>query len=62
MAKGVYIGVPASDRRIGDLAVGSVVQIKENGTPVNYIIVQQGNPNTSKYDSSCNGCGYTTCT
>ena len=55
MAKGVYIGVQATVRRLGDIAVGSVVKVNENGSPVNYIIVHQGNPSTSKYDSSCNG-------
>ena len=40
--------------RLGNVAVGTVVKIKENGTPVDYIIVNQGLP-SSLYDSSCNG-------
>lgn len=37
------------------LAVGSTVQIKENGTPVDYLVVHQGLPG-SLYDASCDGC------
>lgn len=36
-------------------AVGSIVKIKVNGASKDFIVVQQGNPNTSTYDSSCNG-------
>lgn len=39
----------------GDLAVGSTVQINENGSPVDYIVVHQGNPDPDMYDASCNG-------
>lgn len=39
---------------IGDLPVGSIVKINENGNPVNYLIVHQGLP-SSMYDASCNG-------
>lgn len=35
-------------------AVGSVVKLKENGTLVNYIVVNQGKP-SSIYDDSCDG-------
>ena len=59
MAKGAYIGVDtkvySKTVAVGDLAVGSTVKINENGTPVDYIIVHQGNPDTSMYDASCNG-------
>lgn len=41
--------------RLGDMAVGSTVKIKVNGTLTDFLIVQQGNPNTSTYDSSCSG-------
>ena len=37
------------------LPVGSSVYVKESGTPVEYIVVHQGNPDTSKYDTSCDG-------
>ena len=38
----------------GDLDVGAVVKLKENGAAVNYIVVHQGKP-SSIYDSSCDG-------
>ena len=46
----VTVGTP-----ISSLAVGSIVKVNENGSPVNYMIVQQGNPDTSMYDASCDG-------
>lgn len=39
----------------GNLAVGSTVQLNVNGTPTNFIVVHQGNPDPSMYDESCNG-------
>ena len=41
--------------RLGAKAVGSTVKIKVNGASKDFIVVQQGNPNTSTYDSSCAG-------
>ena len=41
--------------KLGTKAVGSIVKIKVNGSSKDFIVVQQGNPNTSTYDSSCNG-------
>ena len=41
--------------RLGAKAVGSIVKIKVNGASKDFIVVQQGNPNTSIYDSSCAG-------
>ena len=41
--------------KLGTKAVGSNVKIKVNGASKDFIVVQQGNPNTSTYDSSCNG-------
>lgn len=41
--------------RLGAKAVGSIVKIKVNGASKDFIVVQQGNPNTSTYDDSCNG-------
>lgn len=41
--------------RLGTKAVGSIVKIKVNGASKDFIVVQQGNPNTSIYDSSCAG-------
>ena len=58
----VYVGVGGqarlvyqSGQPIGGLAVGSIVKIKVNGAAKDFIVVQQGNPDTSTYDSSCNG-------
>lgn len=41
--------------KLGAKAVGSIVKIKVNGASKDFIVVQQGNPNTSIYDSSCAG-------
>lgn len=39
---------------LGNVAVGSIVKLKEKGISQNYIVVHQGLP-SSLYDSSCNG-------
>lgn len=44
----------ASDIPIGNVAVGGIVQLRENLVPVDYIVVHQGLP-SSMYDASCNG-------
>ena len=41
--------------KLSTKAVGSIVKIKVNGAAKDFIVVQQGNPNTSTYDSSCAG-------
>ena len=41
-------------QKLGQVAVGSIVKLNENGSPVNYIVVHQGKPSSS-YDSSCDG-------
>ena len=41
--------------RLGDMAVGSTVKIEVDGAVKDFIIVHQGNPNPTIYDSSCNG-------
>ena len=41
--------------KLGTKVVGSIVKIKVNGASKDFIVVQQGNPNTSTYDSSCAG-------
>lgn len=43
------------ETRLGDMAVGSTVKIKVNGTAKDFIIVHQGNPDSTIYDSSCDG-------
>lgn len=42
--------------QIDTLEVGTLVKVNENGAPVEYMIVNQGNPDTSMYDASCDGC------
>lgn len=39
---------------LSSLAVGDIVTLNENGTPVEYLVVNQGKP-SSLYASSCNG-------
>lgn len=41
--------------RLSGAAVGSVINIPINGIVREFILVHQGNPNSSIYDSSCNG-------
>lgn len=41
--------------KLSAMAVGSTVKIKVNGTLTDFIIVQQGNPDSAIYDSSCDG-------
>ena len=44
-----------ASRRLGDVAVDTIVKLNESGSPVNYIVVQQGKPASGNYDDSCNG-------
>ena len=46
---------PIVGTAVSTLAVGTLVKIKENGNPVEYMVVHQGLP-SSRYDESCNGC------
>lgn len=45
---------PSLGTRLGDLEIGTIIHIKENGVYQDYIVVNQGLP-SSMYDSSCNG-------
>ena len=45
---------PSLGTRLGDLEIGTIVYIKENGIYQDYLVVHQGLP-SSMYDSSCNG-------
>lgn len=40
---------------IGELAVGTSVFMNVNGVRTEFIVVHQGNPDSSLYDASCNG-------
>ena len=44
----------ASGTPIGNVAVGDIIQLRENLVPVDYIVVHQGLPG-SMYDASCDG-------
>lgn len=57
-----YIGVGNVARlwytrgtQLGSLAVGSSVYFKVNNVRTEWLVVQQGNPDASIYDSSCDG-------
>ena len=41
--------------KLGTKSVGSIIKLNEVGSPVNYIIIQQGLPSSGNYDASCNG-------
>ena len=41
--------------KLGTKSVGSIIKLNESGSPVNYIIIQQGLPSSGNYDASCNG-------
>ena len=42
-------------RKLGDVAVGTIVKIDESGIPIQYRIIQQGKPSSGNYDYSCDG-------
>ena len=44
-----------ADVKLGTKAVGSTVKIEVNGAVKDFIIVQQGNPDSGEYDASCDG-------
>ena len=57
-----YIGVNGVARlwyqrggTLGSYDVGKTIKIAVDGKDYDWLVVQQGNPNTSTYDSSCNG-------
>lgn len=41
-------------QKLGDVAVGTVVKLTEDGAPIEYLVVHKGKPN-SLYDDSCSG-------
>lgn len=58
MAKGAFIGVPTiipASTPLGNKAVGDIVKLNVGGVAVDFIVVQQGNPNATLYDASCDG-------
>lgn len=46
---------PMAGTPVSSLAVGTLININENGAPVEYMVVNQGLP-SSMYDASCDGC------
>lgn len=55
---GGKVGMEAPSTKIlaSDISVGSIVKLMENGSPVEYLVVNQGIPSgSSLYDSSCAG-------
>lgn len=46
---------PAMGKKASDYAVGESVFLNVNGSPTEFLVVHQGNPNTSLYDASCDG-------
>lgn len=47
--------IPKAGVPVSTLSTGTIIKINENGAPVEYLIVHQGNPSSSIYDESCNG-------
>lgn len=55
-SEGAFVtATPMTGTPLGELAVGALIKILENGAPVEYLIVNQGLP-SSMYDASCDGC------
>lgn len=56
LRKGETHTAPLSGILASDIAVGSTVKLMENGTAVDYLVVNQGIPSgSSLYDASCDG-------
>lgn len=55
-SSGAFVNsTPKAGTPVSSLAVGTLIKINENGTPVEHLIVNQGLP-SSMYDTSCDGC------
>ena len=55
MAKGAYIGVPTPVQTLADKTIGDSVYLNVNGVRTEFMVVNQGNPDSALYDSSCDG-------
>lgn len=53
--EGVYRQYFSSDPTVGGLSVGDSVWIKDRATSKEFLVVHQGNPDSSLYDESCDG-------
>ena len=40
---------------LGTKAIGSIVKLKESGVAVNYIVVHQGKPSSTRYSTTMSG-------
>ena len=47
--------IPKAGVPVSTLSTGTIIKINENGAPVEYVIIKQGNPNINMYDETCNG-------
>lgn len=56
VSEGAFVSAePVAGTAVSTLSVGTLVKIKENGSPVEYMVVHKGLP-SSMYDESCDGC------
>ena len=46
---------PTAGVEASTLPLGTLIKFQENGVVAEYMIIHQGNPDTSEYDESCNG-------
>ena len=46
---------PTAGVEASTLPLGTLIKFQENGVAAEYMIIHQGNPDTSEYDESCNG-------
>ena len=51
----IDIVVPKAGWPVSQLKVGTVVKMNVNKNPCEFIVINQGNPNPERYDSSCDG-------
>lgn len=47
--------IPKAGVPVSTLSTGTIININENGAPVEYIVIQQGKPHETIYDDSCDG-------
>ena len=52
---GAIMTAPSAGTPISDVAVGSALKLNVNGVAKEFLVVHQGNPDSSLYDSSCDG-------
>ena len=55
MHEGEYPLAETEEMTLAEIAVGDTFTIEEDGSPVEYIVINQGNPDPDMYDTSCDG-------